>query len=228
MSDNIHNGHRERLKDKYRRFGLDGFTDVEAIELLLFYAIPRRDTNELAHVLLREFKTLRGVLEADLEQLSAVPGLGMNAALLIKLVTGIDNRYHTSENKRGTVVRSSNEAGIFLLPYFSYRNEECCMLLCLDSGGKVLNCHRLSNGSPNMVGVDSREVTALVLRDKASRVILAHNHVSGVALPSGSDRETTARLYRLLRMIGVELEDHLVVCDGDFVSMRDSGLFPEL
>ena len=223
--ENLHQGHRARLKEKYREHGLESFTDIEALELLLFFAIPRANTNEAAHALLKRFRDFRGVMEADLAALQSVPGIGENAATLLRLVTDLNSRYQRSANTRGTRILSSSEAGAYLLPQFDYRAEECSVLLCMDSAGRVIDCHMLAEGTPSMVGLDAREIVETVLRDKAVRVILAHNHVSGVALPSAADVDATARLYRMLHMIGVELVDHIVVSDGDFVSMRDSGHF---
>ena len=225
MSENIHAGHRARLKAQFREHGLEGFTDIEALELLLFYAIPRSDTNALAHALLKEFRDFRGVMEADENALRHVPGIGENAATLLRLVTALNSRYQRSASTRGTQIRSSSDAGAFLLPQFEYKNEECSVLLCMDTAGRVLDCRLLAEGTASAVGLAAREIADIVLRNKAARVILAHNHVSGVALPSAADVDATAKLYRMLKMIGVELEDHIIVSDRDFVSMRDSGHF---
>lgn len=225
MDGNIHDGHRARLKNKFREHGLDSFTDIEAIELLLLYAIPRRNTNELAHALLARFKSFRAVMEAELTDLEEVPGIGENAALLLRLVTGMSCRYLRAGSARGATIRSSAEAGAFLLPYFAYRREECSVLLCLDAAGRVIDCHPLAEGSPSMVGLAARDLVDLALRDKAARVILAHNHVSGIALPSKADVESTVKISAMLRMLDVELMDHIIVSEGDFVSLRDSGLF---
>ncbi|MBE6913551.1 MAG: DNA repair protein RadC [Ruminococcaceae bacterium] len=223
MGENIHEGHRARLKNKFRKHGLDSFTDIEALELLLMYAIPRRNTNELAHALLDRFKSFHRVMEADISELEQVPGIGENAALLIRLTRDMSRRYQQSGCKRGTVIRSSAEAGAFLLPFFEYCREENSMLLCMDAAGRVIDCHHLAKGSPAAVGMAARELADLALRDKAARVILAHNHVSGIALPSRADVEATARVAAMLRMLDIELMDHIVVSEGDFVSMRDSG-----
>ncbi len=223
MGENIHNGHRTRLKCKFLEHGLDSFTDIEAIELLLTYAIPRRDTNELAHALLNRFHSFRGVMEAEVDDLEQVPGIGENAAMLIRLVRDMSSRYQRSGSTRGTTIRSSTDAGAFLLPFFEYCREENSIILCMDAAGRVINCHLLAKGSPVAVGLAAREMVDIILRDKAARVILAHNHVSGVALPSKADVEATTRIAGMLRMLDVELLDHIVVSEGDFVSMRDSG-----
>lgn len=225
---NVHEGHRDRLKTKFRNHGLDSFTDYEAFELLLFYAIPRRDTNELAHALLDRFGSFRAVLEADAEDLAAVPGIGESAAGLIALVAAMNRRYLRSERGEGRQLLSSEAAGEFLRPLFAYRAEETVFLLCLDSASRVQHCREMSTGTINRVELGVRDVVDQALRDRAARVILAHNHLSGTALPSQSDIAATTRLYQALRLIGVELADHIIVCDNDFVSMRDSGLFNRL
>ncbi len=225
MSGNIHEGHRARLKEKFREHGLESFTDIEALELLLFFAIPRSNTNELAHALLNRFRSFRGVMEANINELRQVPGIGENAATLLRLVTDLNIRYQRSSATRGEQIRSTDEAGRYLLPYFEYLNQERSVLLCMDTAGRVIDCHVLADGTPSMVGLEAREIADIVLRDKASRVILAHNHVSGIALPSDADVEATAKLYRMLRLIGVDLIDHIIISDGDFVSLSESGHF---
>lgn len=222
---NIHAGHRARQKEKFRTHGLDSFTDIETLELLLYYAIPRADTNALAHRLLDRFRSFRGVLEADLSDLEAVPGIGENAATLLRLVTAMNIRYQRSGSRRGAAVSGSSAIGEYIRHQFDYRNRECSALLCLDPGDHVIDCHLLSEGTTAMVELSAREIMDLVLKDKAARAVLAHNHVAGVALPSKADVDATGRIYHMLQTVGVELIDHLIFCDGDFVSMRESGHF---
>ena len=222
---NIHSGHRARQKEKFRAHGLESFTDIEALELLLYYAIPRADTNVLAHRLLDRFHGFRGVMEADLEALQSVPGIGESAATLLHLVAALNMRYQRSGSRRGAALSGSTAAGLFMQAQFDYRGEECSMLLCLDPGNHVIDCHLLAKGTSSMVELSAREIMRCVLKDKAARVLLAHNHVSGVALPSNADLEATARIYHMLQTVGVELVDHLIFSDGDYVSMRESGHF---
>ena len=227
MSGNVHDGHRARQKTKYREHGLESFTDIEALELLLYYAIPRADTNELAHALLDRFRDLRGVMEADLAELQRVPGIGENAATLLRLVTDLNSRYQRAASTKGRRIRGSSDAGEFLLPQFAYCTSERSVLLCMDTAGHVIECQVLGEGTSSMVALAAREIADAVLRSKAARAILAHNHVSGVALPSAADVDATGKIYRMLKMLGVELTDHIIVSDGDFVSMRDSGYFAQ-
>jgi len=226
MSETIHEGHREQQKQKFLTYGLDSFTDVEALELLLYYAIPRRDTNGAAHALLDRFGSFRGVMEAEEKELSAVPGIGRNAAGLIRLVTALNQRYLRQGPARGIRLADSKSVCAYLVPKFAYCSEETALLLTLDGAGRLIRCHQLAEGQSNQVLLSSRTIVDLVLRDKAVKVILAHNHISGVALPSDSDIATTNHIHHALALIDVELLDHIIVCDNDCVSMRDSGWRP--
>lgn len=221
----IHEGHRTRLKDRFISSGLDAFSDFEALELILFYALPRRDTNEIAHHLINRFKSLPGVLEADIKDLQEVTGIGENAAILIRLIAEMNMRYLKHEKKPGVVINGSEDAGRFLIPYYSYISEERAYILCLDSKGEVLSCRPLANGSVNRVDFSARTIVDIAMRENAVSIVLSHNHVSGTALPSKTDLETTRTLYKALSLIGVKLADHIVVCEDDFVSMLDSGYF---
>lgn len=221
--ESIHKGHRERLRQRFKGHGLDSFSDVEALEMLLFYALPRRNTNELAHYLLSSFGSFRAVMEARPEDLMRVDGIGENAALLIRLTAEFGRRYMLSGRRTGKPIRGSEEAGAYLMPLFSYETNEQVYLLCLDSAGMVKNCCRIAEGAVNMVDFSSRDVAEAAVRCGAVSVVLAHNHLSGTALPSSADISATKRLSSALALLGIELSDHIIVCGGDFVSLKDSG-----
>ena len=218
----IHDGHRQRLRGRFIEYGMESFTDIEALELLLFYAVPRRDTNALAHTLLEHFGSYRGVMEADLDALEKVPGIGQGAAVLIKLVAAHGTRYQTALRSAIKRIDSVEDAGAYLCPFFAYAKRELVYLMCLDARQTVIRCHLLAEGASGQVNMAARDVAELALFDKAVSVILAHNHPSGVALPSNSDIATTRQIREVLSVVGVELRDHLIFADGDFVSLRDS------
>ncbi len=224
--DNIHTGHRERLRQRFERHGLEALNDIEALELLLYYALPRRDTNALAHALLDRFGSFRAVLEADSSELCQIPGVGESAATLIRLVREMDRRYQLSRREGGRILlRETREAGDYLLPLFSYSTEETAYAVSLGSARNVIRCHRLASGMSNAVEFSAREIVELALQDKAVYLLLAHNHLSDTALPSNADIKTTHCVRAALHYIGVELCDHIIVCDNDFVSLRDCGFF---
>lgn len=221
--ESIHKGHRERLRKRFSEHGLDSFSDIEALEMLLFYALPRRDTNELAHALLGRFGGFRAVMEASAADLAQVDGIGENAAYLIRLVAELGRRYMTAGRSPGRQIRSSVDAGEYFLPLFAYESSELVYVMCMDSGGMVRHCRRIARGMSNRVDFSSRDIIDTALRHNASHVIIAHNHLSGTALPSPADVSATKKLHTALSLIGVELDDHIIVCGEDYVSMRDSG-----
>ena len=221
----IHDGHRARMKKSFADHGLDSFSDVNVLELLLFYAIPRGDTNALAHALLERFKTLDAVFEASVPELMQVKGIGENAAVLLRLVPQVDRRYMIRKNSREVVLlNSSAAAGSYAVPLFMYEKEEVVYLICLDSKRTVISCEELGRGVVNSAAVSARKIVERALARSAASVILAHNHISGIALPSREDEETTRRISSALSLVGVSLADHIIVAGEDYVSMSDSDL----
>jgi len=220
----IHDGHRRRFKEEFLARP-DTFPDHKLLELLLFYANPRGDTNPLAHTLVDRFVSLAGVLDASPEELREVPGVGDHTITLLKTVKELSGRYLAARTCPEGIVGSVAEAGEMLRPYFFGAQREKVYLLCMDGKGKNLGIRLVGEGSVNAAEVTSRSVAEAALSRNASRVILAHNHVSGIALPSPEDRATTERLKEVLWSVGVKLEDHLIFADDDMVSLRNSG-FP--
>lgn len=218
----IHDGHRERLKERFAEFGLDNFSDLNALELLLFYAIPRRDTNPIAHELLSRFGSLDAVLSASERELTEVPGVGRNAAILIRLLPQIVKKSHVSKASEIRIISNSTDAGKYLLPRFMNEKDEVVYMMCLDSKRSVICCLEMGRGVVNAVDTNVRRMVETALKYKATSVIIAHNHPSGIALPSREDDYFTRRLYKALETIGIRLEDHLIIVGDDFVSLADS------
>ena len=218
----VHDGHRKRLKTQFLIHGED-FHDHQLLELLLCYAIPQGDVNGLAHALLDQFGSLAGVFDALPPSLTRVDGVGEHTAVLLKLIPKLAGRYSTIRSSPGDILASSRAARDYLLPYFQTgpRNE-MVYLVCMDAKYKVLGCHKLGEGTVNAADITPRRVVELALAHNASAVLLAHNHVSGLALPSNADLLTTETLARVLREVGVELADHLIFTEDDMVSLKDS------
>lgn len=219
----IHEGHRERLKARFRAEGLDNFSDIQVLELLLFYAIPRKDTNPIAHGLLDRFGSLVQVMEAPVEELEKVPGIGSNAALLLNLITAVARFYMVRQTEEETILNSIDGCKKYLAQFFLGRRTEMVYLLCLDAKCKVLGCRKVGEGSVNSANVPVRRIVEIALGLNASSVILAHNHPSGIAVPSQEDIATTRRLASALSTVDVALADHIIVADGDYVSLAQSG-----
>ena len=220
----IHEGHRQRLKKRFLEEGLDRFTDIQVLELLLFYCIPRKDTNPIAHALLDHFGSLSQVLEAPVEELQKVEGVGENAATFLHLTTEVSRFYLVDRSSRITVLPTVDDCARYLMPFFFGRRNETVFLLCLDAKCKVLCCREVGEGSINSAGISVRRIVETALGVGATTVVLAHNHPSGVAVPSGDDIQTTRRLAAALSAVEISLADHIIVADDDCVSMVQSGI----
>ena len=221
----IHDGHRQRLKERFSQEGLDNFNELQVLELLLFYCIPRIDTNPLAHRLLDHFGSLSQVLEATQPELEKVPGMGPNAATFLNLITAVGRYYLVNRCSQNTILNSMEDCGHYLIPHFYGRRNETVFLLCLDAKCKMLCCKEIGEGSVNSAGVPVRRIVETALGANATTVVLAHNHPSGLALPSSDDICTTHRVAAALDTVDIILADHLIVADDDFVSLVQSGVY---
>lgn len=224
MAD-LHEGHRKRLKERFLTKGFSGFADHNILELILFYSIPRKDTNEIAHRLLKRFGSLSAVFDAHMDELTAVDGVGESTAVLIKMFPEAARAYMNDKVKDGVVLDSSEKAGAYLVPRYVGIQNEVIILICLDAKCKVISCSQIVEGSVNATEVSIRKILETAIRCRATSVIISHNHPSGIAVPSHEDVVTTAKIKKSLEIVGIEFNDHIIVADEDFVSMRDSNMF---
>lgn len=223
----VHEGHRSRKKEQFRAHGLDAFADHEVLELLLYYAVPRQDTNPIAHRLMEKFGSLDAVFAADRAALEEVEGIGENASTLLSLMFPLMRRIRASSGAYETILSDTEQAGAYFLDLFLGEREEKLYEACLDAKGRLLACHLVAEGDTDSVQLNMRKIVENALKCGASSVLLSHNHPSGVALPSPADNATTLSVFDALRTVGVELADHIIVADDDFVSLRHNGLLPE-
>ncbi len=219
----MHEGHRQRKKEQFQKNGLASFADHEVLELLLYYAIPRRDTNEMAHQLIERFGSLNGVLNAAPEELQKVSGIGENAATLLRLVPAVMHRA-AAKTPKERILNSVERSGTFFMSLLCQQRREVLYQVCLDAKGKILSYRQIATGTVDSVTLNVREIVENALHADASSVLLGHNHPSGIALPSAEDRSMTLQVGQALQTMGIRLVDHIIVADGDFVSMAASGL----
>ena len=220
----VHEGHRERMRRQMKTSGMDSLSDVQVLEVALYYAIARRDTNEIAHALLRRFGSLSGVLEAPRAELLKIDGVGESAADLLLLFIQMERRHLMDRAGRQTFLDTTYNCAQYLMPRFIGEQEEVVYLLCLDAKCKALDCSLIHRGAVNMTAISVRKIVKAALDHNATSVVVAHNHPSGLALPSREDRATTLALKAALDAVDVVLVDHVIVADGDFVCLRENGL----
>ncbi len=223
MKDNAHAGHRERLRNRFCKEGLEHFEAHNILELLLFYAFAQKDTNEIAHRLLDHFGSLSAVFDASVEDLAAIEGMGKRSAVLIKLIPELFRAYEEDKNKERSVLDTAEKAFRFFLPKYIGRTDEFVLVACLDSACKVLCCEIVNQGTVSAAEVNVRKIAELAIRHHASGVILSHNHPNGMALASDEDIMTTDAVNYALKLIGIRLIDHIIVAGEHFVSFADIG-----
>ncbi len=221
----LHDKHRERMRKRFLKSRGADFEEHQLLEMLLFSAFSRTDTNDLAHVLINKFGSLNAVLDAPVEELVKIKGIGETSAVTIKLAQKIACIYLMHEDKGPVILNDGDDVGRYLVPRYLGMRDEVVHLLCIDGKNKLLSMDEIHRGTINMSIVDVRKVVEIALMRNATAVILSHNHPSGVAIPSHNDIEATEQLRDALRLINVTLFDHLIISGNDWVSMAESGLF---
>ena len=210
------------MKAEFLARGLEGWPDHRVLELLLFYTIPQGDVNDLAHELVERFGSLAGVLDASVEELKKVKGVGDHTAVFLRMLPAVLGRYQGARTRLSAIINSPEEAYAWLEPYFFGARNEMVYVLCMDGKRQVLGVRKVAEGSIEMAEVNTRRIAEEAIGLRAAQIYVAHNHVSNLAIPSQADWLTTDTLRGALRPIGIELIDHLVFVDGDMVSLKDS------
>lgn len=218
-----HAGHRERVRKKFIANGLDGFEIHEALELCLYYSIPRKDTNPIAHRILDKFGSLSAALDAPIDALTD-SGISENTAVLLKLIPEMSRLYMEDKHNNHGKIIDFNKVADYLRPRFIGRQEECCLLLLTDAKAKEVFCGVITKGSINATDLPARKVVDYAMRYNAKCAVIVHNHPSGLALPSNEDIVTTENLYYTLKTVGVCLVDHILVSDDEAISFAESGI----
>ncbi len=222
MSEQLHDGHRQRMKNRFYVGGLASFEQHEIIEMLLFFGVARKDTNPLAHRLINAFGSLSGVLDAPREELLRVDGVTEHIATLLNFSGALAREYFRRQAGTGLTLQTTQETGKFVLPQFIGADREMVFLICMDNRCRVLNSSMIFKGDINATEISVRVVLQTALRHNSTSVIIAHNHPKGFAIPSKQDIASTIALRKALDAAGILLVDHLIVADEDFVSMRDT------
>lgn len=221
--DNVHEGHRDRIRHEFLQHGFDSNTPPHKIlEILLFYCVQRADTNPIAHELIKKYGSVAGVLDAPVEELANFKGLSERSAVLLKLIMPIAQRYIYDKQEQKPTFTNLDSIGKYILGRFLGETKEKVGVMCLDTKGAMLDFAFLGEGDLDSVGLSNRALTKKALDTNATAVVLCHNHPNGIALPSDSDISLTCQAAETLSNIGVQLIDHIIVADTDFVSMAQS------
>ena len=221
-----HGGHRERMRERFLTAGGDALADHELLETILFYAIPRRDTNELAHRLIEDFGSLSSVLEADVDLLARFDGLGESSATYLKLLHELTRRYTADKmnaNDKKMVFDTPGKIAAYMAPRYMGVNIERVYLLLFDNALRLLDCCWISDGSVNSAVPKTRVMIEKAYQKQASSVVLVHNHPHGIAVPSGDDIALTHRLDTAFDLVGIKLLEHIVVAGDKYAPILLKG-----
>lgn len=225
----VHDGHRQRLKERFRKEGLDHFEEIHVLELLLFYCVPRQDTNVLAHRLIEHFGSFVRVLSASPEELEQVPGVSEGISTFLSLRAAVEGYYKVKKaQEKEDKITCAEDMCAYMRGFFHANRNEVVYLLCMDGKKKVLSCSLVGEGSVNSASVPIRRIVEMALKSNATFAVLAHNHPSGLAIPSKDDVNTTHRLAQALDGVDIILADHLIYTEDDCVSMTQSRYFQPL
>lgn len=224
MSDNLHVGHRERIRSRFLSEGIDGFEDHELLEFLLYWCVPMRDMNPLAHRILLEFGSLSRLFESDARDIVRRCGVSLQTASLLALVGPLSRRYLRARWGERPVLGSSGQAGEYAVSLFAGRPYEAFFVISLDARNQVNHAALVHEGTINEAPVYPRLIVEAALRHHANTVILSHNHPGGSLKPSAADIDVTQKIRSALDPIGVPVIDHIVVAGEQFISFAEQGL----
>lgn len=218
-----HDGHRKRIRERFANDRFESFHPHEMLELLLTYALPRRDTNPIAHRLLDRFGSLHAVLEADIHELTEVDGIGENAATLIAMMVPLARHYEKSKWTEKRVLSNFQEVGKLCTSLFHGVQNEKFYVLSLNSQLELLGIDLVGEGTPNQVPVFPRTVLDALMRRHATGAVLTHNHPGGSPMPSQQDVDVTSTIASILTPLEIRLYDHVLVSDGQPISLKEKG-----
>lgn len=217
-------GHRKRLRDRFLQSGLNGFLDYEIVELLLTLGTPRKDCKQMAKEAIERFKGLRGVLDASLEELQQIKGIGPSNAFGVKLFQAISERYAREKIPLKISLNSLRAVVNYLREKLGRENKEHFVILLLGLHNDLLSVKDISIGTLNSSLVHPREVFEPAVKNLAAHIIIAHNHPSGDPMPSKEDVEITKDLVATGRVLGIEVLDHIIITKLKHFSFKEKKL----
>lgn len=220
-------GHRQRVRERYLKEGLDNFEPHEVIEMLLHYAVPRRDTKSLAKTLNKELGGVSGIFDSSPERIMKVAGVGENSAILLSML-GPLFRYYTKEQAKKNPVNGPAGIEEYMVNRLCGYEKEMVLLACIDNRYGLITDIIIGEGSVNESVIDKRKAVEMVLKYNATAAVIAHNHPAGFALPSRADIQSTIELKAAFDAIGVRFLDHIITCPDDYISLAQSKQFSHL
>jgi len=227
--ENLHENHRQRVKNRYIiTKDLDVFADHEVLEILLFYAIPRQNVNEMAHKILNEFGKLHKVFEASPKEIQSRCGVTENVAVLLSMMSPLFRRYQRDKFRKRVQFNTTESIAKYVKAAYVGRKNEAFMLMCLDKSNSLLSMEVMEEGAIDAVEIYPRKIIRHAVDHGASYLVLAHNHPGGNMKVSDADRATTFAMMKYLKTLNIEILDHIIVVDDDYISLLENGDMKDL
>ena len=227
-SDNLHEEHRTRTREKFLKTKLDGFADHEVLEFMLYYCYPRQDTNEIAHKLINEFGSLHNLFEADAREIERRCKVTERVAIFISLIPCIANVYFRARWAQNSLVMDNMKTACeYAIALFAGHKVESCYIFCLNAGMRLRAVSLIASGTINETPMYAREIVSEALKHQSTALIITHNHPGGNAVPSPQDEVATEKLAFLLRSLNITVIDHIVVAGNKCYSFASKNKFVE-
>lgn len=223
MGENLHTGHRQRLKERYRVGGLASLEEHERLELLLFYAIPRCDTNATAHRLLNVFGSIPAILDAPLEEIERVQGVGRGSGTFFRLLRDLYAGYEMRNQEPQPIIKKPVDAAQILMKLYTDWHTEKVTILLMNHQNRLIHAGVLNANQPDWVNVDIRAIVQMAFNYEADKIILGHNHPSGDVRPSHADLQNNSTMEHNLARVGINMVDHIILYNREFYSLAEHG-----
>lgn len=225
---NIHAGHRERVRENVLKNGFEQLEDHRLLELLLFYSIPREDTNEIAHRLLNEFGSFTEIIKATPKKLTEVQGVGKNSAIQLTAIGELFKRVIEEGVVKRTPYRTIEELVALVRSQYLNEKNEKMLFMCFDSAMRLKKIESFTEGDSVRTSTELKTALSKILENDPFFVIMAHNHPEGPALPSNADVTSTSTVSTTLRTLGINLADHIIINRTAYFSMRNDSRYKNL
>ena len=224
----IHDGHRERMLNKFSANGFAGLEEHEKLEIILFFSVPRRNTNDIAHILLNKYHTIADVMDAPEKELIKYKGITKRTVQLFRLIKEAYSTYKIEKTYENSFLTTVDEFGTYFQLYLAPAVDEKLVMMSLDSRGKKISTDVIEEGSVTFVSTNAKKILETVIRNKATEVVFCHNHPGGIVTPSKGDKIATVQMNEYLKTIGVRLRDHYIVTKDQYYSMESAGVLKKL
>lgn len=225
----IHKGHRQRLKDKVRKAGLNYLSEHEILELLLTYTIPQKDTNPLAHSLIDSYSSLSDCIDADYYDLMKIKGIGEETALFFKILSSLIDIYKDNkQSNKDVFVRNTKDAVIYFRKHFNIKPKEFMAIICISKLGRIVNRIMFDGYDDTEVKFNTKLMAEKLTISKTNSIFIFHTHPKGSPTPSAADIEATIRIQTLCEALGISVSDHIIFTEENHFSFRNADLLVRL